>query len=85
MPRLAFALILRQRFRADNPCPVTARAPERLPWLGSGPHPAMCMGGEDKPSMQWGRKEDHRFKRLGDASECREFKANAKRPAREDR
>ena len=66
-------------FRAENPCPATGRTRGACPGWHVDHVIALCAGGADKPhNMQWITREDHRFKTLVDARECR--KARRKDP-----
>lgn len=70
-------------FRAENPCPATNRRSGACPGFHVDHKHPLCAGGEDKSSnMHWLSIEDHRFKTLVDARECRKLKRNATRPAK---
>lgn len=70
-------------FRLHHPCPVTGGTRGACPgWAVDHIRP-LCAGGEDTPgNMQWIENEDHRFKTLVDARECRKLKRLANTPAR---
>ncbi len=69
-------------FRVENPCPVTNRRSGACPGFQVDHKRPLCAGGEDSVSnMHWLSTEDHRFKTLVDARECRKLKRNAAKPA----
>jgi hypothetical protein len=70
-------------FRAEKPCPVTARRSGPCKGWAVDHVTPLCAGGEDKPAnMQWIEDTDHRFKTLVDVRECRKLKKMAGTPAR---
>lgn len=77
LPLLAEARIPRDRkevraFRYENPCPSTGLRRGACPGYHVDHVIALCAGGADKRwNMQWITREDHRFKTLVDARECR--------------
>lgn len=75
-------------FRAENPCPSTARTRGACPNYQidhARTHArALCVGGLDKASnMQWLSVEDHAWKTRVDVRECRKLKRMASTPARD--
>lgn len=65
-------------FRAEHPCPATGLKRGACPGWHVDHIIALCAGGEDHPrNMQWITKEDHRFKTLVDARECRRARFEA--------
>jgi hypothetical protein len=70
-------------FRAENPCPSTGQRRGACPGYQVDHPDPLCAGGLDQRSnMQWISNEDHRFKTLVDARECRKLKKLASTPAK---
>jgi len=70
-------------FRAENPCPATGRRAGACPGWQVDHSIPLCAGGEDKhTNMAWLSVEDHRFKTVVDARECRKLRRMATTPAK---
>jgi len=70
-------------FKRENPCPSTGLRRGACPgWQIDHVRP-LCAGGLDhRSNMGWLNVDDHRFKTLVDARECRKLRKLANTPAR---
>lgn len=67
-------------FRYEQPCPANGLRRGACPGWQVDHITPLCAGGADKrENMQWISVEDHRFKTLVDARECRRQRAKAVR------
>lgn len=69
-------------FKRHTPCPSTGERRGACPGYAVDHVRPLCAGGEDRRgNMQWITTDDHRFKTLVDARECRKLRKLANRPA----
>lgn len=69
-------------FRAEHPCPSTARVRGACPGWQVDHAVPLCAGGTDhRSNMQWISAQDHRWKTFVDVRECRKLQRLANQPA----